>query len=315
MIGILCSNEKEEVLSQRLNKLFKILKKRNDDQLIVFTILNIDFLENTVTGSLISERVVKVSKVALPSVIFNLSVQLKTTCIKARKRLENMEKVKLVNNVNRFDQSMIMEILQAADKTSKHILPYYLYDKDIVEFKFEESKEYIEIPLKGTGEPKVIYRKSQSALDKLISTYYQGKNYIHVLLKAVLFHRQQIIIEVPKLANKVDLPIIIRTYVQKYYGKSWVVLGRCSLPEYEFNKDILFKGTDEVVLDAINHINNYMPSLGACFIDLLVGSDGENYFLRLGGIREDFFDINEDLDFYKKFYENLIKFKRYNKYV
>lgn len=315
MIGILCSNENEEVFSEKLYNLFKVIKKGNEDTIIVFTILNIDFLTKTVKGSLISGKVVKVATVPLPSVIFNFSLQLKSECIKARKLLEDMESVELVNNVNRFDQSMIMEILSASDTTIKYLLPYYINDKNIAEFKLDESKRYMEMPLKGTSISKVSYKKPEGASDKLIGNYYVEKDHIHGLINSALFNRRKILMEVPELVTNNDHPVIIRTYVQRNYGKSWIVLGRNVFPKYDFSKDITFEKINEVALNVISYINNYMPTLGECFVDLLLSNDGKAYFLHLGGLGETFFELEQNIDFYKIFYKNMIKLATYLNYM
>ena len=315
MIGILCSNENEEVFSERLHSLLKGIKRENDDNIIVFTILNIDFLEKTVKGSLISGKVIKVATVPLPSVIFNFSVQLKADCIKARKLLEEMEGIELVNNVNRFDQSMIMEILSASETTRKYLLPYYIYDKNLEGFKLNEYKQYIEIPLKGTSISRILYIKPQAASDKLIGNYYFEKEHIHGLINAALFQRKRILIEIPELVTNNYYPVIVRSYVQKKYGKNWSVIGRDIFPKHDLSNDISFEIINEVVLSSISYINNYMPALGECFIDLLLSNDGKAYFLHLGGIGETFFELEQDKDFYKIFYKNLIKLASYLNYM
>jgi hypothetical protein len=315
MIGILCSNENEEIFSGKFDSLFKDIKKENDDTIIVFTISNIDFLEKTVKGSLISGKVIKSVTVSLPSVIFNFSVQLKSDCIKARKLLEDMEGVELVNNVNRFDQSMIMEILSASETTIKYLLPHYIYDKNIEEFKLDKNKQYISIPLKGTSISKIFYKKPEIDSDKSIDSYYIEKGHVHGLMKASLFERKRILIEAPELLINNDQPVIVRTYVQRNYGKNWEVLGGNIFPECDLSKDVSFEKINEVALNSICYINNYMPTLGECFIDLLLSNDGKVYFLHLGGIGENFLELKQDKDFYKRFYKNLIKLASYLNYM
>ncbi|MBC8060856.1 MAG: hypothetical protein H7Y18_09335 [Clostridiaceae bacterium] len=311
MIGILCSNENEEIFSEKLHNLFKSTKKETDDTIIVFTILNIDFLAKTVTGSMISGKEIELVTAPLPAVIFNFSVQLKSNCIKARKLLEDMEDVELVNNVNRFDQSMIMEILSVSETTLKYVLPYFIYDKNIDGEKLDEYRQYIGIPLKRTSISRILYKKS----DNVIDTDYYEKAHSHGLRKAAIFHRKRILLEIPELVTNNDQPVVIRTYVQREYGKRWIILGRNVFPEYDFSKDVLMEKVNEVVLDVISYINNYLPTLGECFIDLLLSSDGNPYFLHLGGIGETFFELAQDEDFYKSFYKNMIKLTSYLNYA
>jgi len=315
MIGILCSNENEEILSEKLHNLFKATKKGTDDTIIVFTILNIDFLEKTVKGSLISGNVIQVISVPLPTVIFNFSIQLKSKCIKARKQLEDIENVELINNVNRFDQSMIMEILSVSDTTVKYVLPYLIYDKNIEDLKLDEYKQYIGIPLKGTSIPNILYKKLQNVTDNVIETNCFKKKSYHGFTKAALFQRKRILIEVPELVTNKDEPVVIRTYVQRNYGKNWTVLGRSVFSEYDFTKEITFEEIDEITLNTIRYINNYIPSLGACFIDLLLSTEGKIYFLHLGGIGEAFFELPQEKDFYIRFYKNMIKLASYLNYA
>ena len=315
MIGILCSNENEEGFSVKLHDLFKEIRRGNDDAVIVFTILNIDFLDNTVRGSLISGKEVKAVTVPLPSVIFNFSVQFKATCIKALKLLLDIEGVELVNNVNRFDQSMIMEILSVSEATIKYLLPYYVYNENIDKFEIDEHKQYIEIPLKGTSIARIIYKKTGSTSDNLMGDCSIEKGHKHGLIKSALFKKRKILIEVPELVTKEENLVIIRTYVQRTHGKIWGILGDNIFPKDNSNKDIPYEKINEGVLNSISYISNFMPALGECFLDFLLSKDGQIYFLHLGGIGENFFELEQDKDFYKRFYKNLIKLASYLNYM
>lgn len=56
----------------------------------------------------------------------------------------------------------------------------------------------------------------------------------------------------------------------------------------------------------INYINHFLPSLGICFIDFMISSDGNPYFLHFNGFNEDFFEQKQQLDFLNRFYKNII---------
>ena len=119
MIGILCSDHLEKKYSEEFHAIYKSAGTKRDDSIIVFKTSNINFTKKTVTGSLISNETIITVIEPLPSIIFNLSLQRDMNGIKARKKLEEIMEITLINDANKYDQFMMMDMLSSSKKTQK----------------------------------------------------------------------------------------------------------------------------------------------------------------------------------------------------
>ena len=175
MIGILCSDHMEKSYADELYSIVKEDALKKGDSIIVFTILNIDFEMKTVTGSLISGEGVNKVQIAIPSVIFNLSLQRDMKSIKARKMLEDLKGITLINEVNRYDQWMIMDMLYSSKDTQKYLLPYHVYSKADRNYKPEDEQSYIIMPARGASISRVIHAIPEQGTDRIGGTQYFKK--------------------------------------------------------------------------------------------------------------------------------------------
>ena len=310
MIGILCSDGSEREYAQSFHLLHQKAGTKKDDAIIVFSISGIDFAEVVVTGSLISGKTIEISQVPLPSIIFNLSLQCDMTSMKARKRLEEMPEITLINDVNRYDQYMIMDILYSSKVNQKYLLPYYIYDKASRNFKPDDNQAYIAMPSRGSSISRVIHAIPVPKSDKITGTQYFKKGQICDYIDASLCQSRWIFIEVPSLISKYNHPLVVRNYVQKSSEKSWEVLGRCLYPQFELEDVEIVNRIDRASLTAINYINQFLPSLGISFIDYVIDTDGNPYFLHFSGFEQDFFEQKQGEGFFRNFYTNLLSLAR-----
>jgi hypothetical protein len=311
MIGILCSDYKEKKYIEQLHSLFKGLKKRYDDPIIVFTVCNIDFNSRTVKGSLVAGEKIEIVQVPIPSIIFNLSLQRDNSGVKSRKVLEEMEVVELVNHINKFNQWMVMDILSSSEKTKKHLLPYHIYNKIDRSYKPEENRCYIAMPAKGASLSRVIYAQPDPQSELIKGTQYFKKGHICDYIDASMCQDVWIFIEVPDLMLNHYQPIIVRCYLQRGHGGSWNLIGKDIYPEELLERRLSLKRIEEPSLLLIDYVSNFMTSLGHCFIDLLLDIDGNPYFLHLGGFEQNFLKAKQTEDFHKYFYNNMIKLARF----
>lgn len=306
MIGILCSDNMEKEYTKKLHSLFRKHGSQNEDAIIVFTISNIDFTKKTVKGSLASEDEFKRETKQLPSVIFNLALQREWKAIKRQESLTSMKGITLVNSINRFDQSMIMEMLKVSRSADKFLLPFHIYNKKARDFKPDDDKSYITMPSRGSSISRVIYTKPEPDTDRIIGSQYFKKGHICDYIDASLCQNRWIFIELPDILTHNNHPVIARAYMQKNSEGAWMVLGKSINPGSELVNEAFFKKVDEASLIAINHINKFITSLGHSFIDFIFDTDGNPYFLHLGGFDQQFLGLKLNEDCYKKFYSNLI---------
>ncbi|MDP4088593.1 MAG: hypothetical protein Q8930_04885 [Bacillota bacterium] len=311
MIGILCSNDMEEEYSKQLHSWFRDQRKEDDDNIVVFTIFNINLKEKMVKGSLISGKAVKSVEVPLPSVIFNFSLQKDDAAIKVRKALEEMEKVELVNYINKFDQWMIMDILSSFNSTRKYLLPYHIYDKAERNFRPVDEKSYIIMPSRGASLSRVIYAVPDPDSDRITGSQYFRKGHICDYIDASLCQQRWLFIEIPEIRIKANHPVVVRVYLQKLRPDIWSLLSRDVYLGTEAQFGSLFEEIDAAAMNGIFHINKYLPSVGHCFMDFILDSENKPYFLHMGGLDQYFFRAVREPDFCRRFYKNMLKLARY----
>lgn len=310
MIGILSSNEMEEEYAEKLHQLFREFRNEYDEAMIVFTISNIDLKRKVVVGTLISENKLRKTQVPMPSVIFNFSLQRDDKGIKTRKILEEMEEVTLVNYINKFDQWMIMDIINSSNSIKKYLLPYYIYNKSERNFRPEDDKKYITMPSRGASLSRIIFAEPDPDSDIVRGTQYFKKGHISDYIDASLCQQRWLFIEVPDLVLRNNNPVVVRIYLQKLTNKKWTVLDKSIRPEIDERGIFDQQETEAAALGITEEVNKFLPSLGHCFIDFIIGLEGKPYFLHLGGLDQYFLKQETKKHVYKKLYRNLLSLSR-----
>jgi hypothetical protein len=300
----------EEEYAERLHYQFRNLRSEFDENMIVFTINNIDLQNNVVTGILISENRLRRDEVPLPEVIFNFSLQTEDQGIKARKALEEMDNIKLVNYINKFDQWMTMDIMSACKRAKKYLLPYYIYNKAERNYRPEDDKKYITMPSRGASLSRVIYAEPERDTDIIRGTQYFKKGHICDYIDASMCQKRWLFLEVPELVLHNNNPVVLRIYVQKSTAKTWKILSRSIYPEIELEVELNYDAVDAAALNIIEELNKFLPSLGHCFIDFILSEEGEPFFLHISGLDQYFFKQEQNEEVYKKFYKNLLSLSR-----
>ena len=315
MIGILSSNDMEEEYAKILHSLFRKYKSSFDEDMIIFTTSNINLQKRLVSGTLISQGKLRNVQVPLPNIIFNFSLQREGAGIKVRKALEEMEGLKLINFINKFDQWMIMEIISSNDKVANYALPYFIYDKSKRNYRPEDDKKYLIMPSRGSSLGRLIYAEPDPDPDSDIvrGSQYFKKGHICDYIDASLCQRRWLFIEVPDLVLSNNHPLICRIYMQKNSDNKWDLLKNVFYPDSNV-KEVEYlnlKYAEKAARESIQEINNYLPSIGHCFIDIIFSQEGKGYFLHLGGLDRYFFKELLKGDIGKKFYKNMVSLSRY----
>jgi hypothetical protein len=313
MIGILCSEHMEKDCAEEFHRLLKEVGTKKDDDIIVFTISNIDFKRMTVIGSLVTREIINKIQTVVPRIIFNLSLQKDINGIKARKKLIEMKDVILINDSNKYDQWMIMDMLSSLKIAQKYLLPYHVYDKKKRDYKPDDNQAYIAMPARGASLSRIIHAVPDPSSDKITGSQYFKKGHICDYIDASLCQMYWIFIEVPELIVKYKHPVVIRSYLQRVSDRDWKVIGYANYPEYEFDKNIIYEKIVKASLTIVNYTNHFLPDLGISFVDFIVSRDGHPYFLHLGGFEKDFFDEQDNRELYRSFYKNIVTLTEYYK--
>lgn len=288
IIGILCKNKKLDKYVNKFKSIFEsyILEERNLS-ILVLTIRNINLADKNVSGRLISQNeITQVNEVALPSVIYNLSVQYKKRDIRSLRKLINLDEAKLINPSNRLNQLMILQMLSSSELADKYLLPYKSFKKNELDTILNNLNVAILCPKKSTNTRRIIYIKKLGQDYKLCykdkHQYYNQKDladYLNYHMKK----KNWIHLKLPAENVPTKMPSILRIYLQRGKAGQWEVIEKCdrSYGENGLDQDFITNIVTEP-LEITEYINNFIPSLGISFIDFIFIKK-RPYLLHLGG--------------------------------
>lgn len=310
MLGILCSQKEEEVYRKHFYSLFHQITGYTDIPVIVSALSGINFLEKTVLGYEISGDSIKPVRASLPEVMFNLSITRKRHDLKKLRALAEIENIVLVNETNAFRQSMFMQILSSNECFSQYLLPHRELKREDTGYRFPINRSFLIKPDKGVNLSNIIYVNQAGTQSEI---YYCGgirkcgKPYTEGNIRPFITRRKWLL-GVPELITYNNQPLVIRVYIQKGTGGSWRVV----LKDIYFNLFGTFDRYSEklgpISLEFINYISNFIPGLGICFIDFILDTCNNPYFLNFGGWEHELLNKNRDGDFQKSLFINMLEF-------
>jgi hypothetical protein len=292
MLGFLCNNEDVFNYYTSHYKNFKPIIDR-DIKIAFFTLNNID-LNNRVRCITASSLGIKKQELKIPNVIFNFSRQCKIEDIKKFKLLCELENLKIINETNQFNQIMIMEILSSFKNTKRYVLHYNKGTRKGINVNTSDgNNSFLIMPKIGSNFNKIIYLEQwNSAIQNKIATP----------------SNKSLILRCPKLKLCGKNLAIARIFLQKNPIEAWKFLY-CSKEQSEtiFSKNIL---TDlkTISIKAVTHINNYIPSLGVCFIDFIFDENINPHFLHFGGWDKKLLYKYKNETIHKELCNNLIQY-------
>lgn len=295
MIGFLCNSE--DVVNCYTNSFKPIIEK--NISIVFFTINNIDLNNRKVRGIIASSLGIKKGEFKIPKIVFNFSKQCKKVNIKKLKLLCEIDEIEIINETNKFNQIMIMEILSSFRSTKRYILNYNKLSKKEISINHSTENSFLVMPKVGSSFNKMIY------IDQMKP--YIGYEEKLVQSKITTRSNKSLIIKYPKLKVYEDHLFVARTFVQKSSKKMWKYLYTST----NLNENIIPQGIinelETVSIKAVNYINNYIPSLGICFIDFVFGKNMKPYFLHFGGWDKQLLYEEGNEILHKEFCENLIQ--------
>jgi hypothetical protein len=286
MVGILCSPRKEIRLARALSKIKMLDMKDRRLPVVVFSMPNINLIDKTFYGSLISEKTITTLSTNLPQIIFNFAVQHKKTDIKKLRNLMETENLTLLNLANSFNQWSIMEMLSSDPQTKRYIMPHMSITKENLSLDFKETGSFIIKPQKGSNLSKTIYGSQVGSGFNLYN--WNGHPYSHLFdIQSAIFPTirkgKWVLLKTPELITYNNKLLTMRSYLKRNADGKWEVVLKTSISQTELNDINSDVKVDDAVLQVMNCINCFIADLVFCSINLVFGRDGTPYFLNLGG--------------------------------
>jgi hypothetical protein len=314
MIGILCNRRKKNLYTEEFHSLFKQYNFRNNISIIVFDLSDINVTNRTVSGNLISDEIISQVTIEVPKIIFNFSFQQKKADIKKLRSIHEMEKVLLVNEVNQFNQWMIMEILSSSDIFKNYLMPYKIVEQNTTHSTIEKVNSFLLIPQNGSNLSKTILVKNKnSRFDVYQNARIQRVNnkIIQSILSPNSSKKPWLSLDVPEIIIEDNKPLVQRIYFQREaYGEWTILTGRFLTLEYSGYR-VNINNYYGILLAIVKYISNFIPSLGNCYVDLVFDVRGNPYFLHFGGWDQDYIIKNENIYMKNIFARNLLIYSMY----
>lgn len=280
MIGILCA--RKSLLNYTNYFLNKLPRFSHDNglKILVFSLDDVDLLQQTVTGISLDPGYTENNTVPIPRLIINLTKQYSGRDIKKMRTLAEIPGIKVVNQVNRYNQLMLRDILQTGD-TKKYLLPYREVDTNSMDQPSEAAAWLLEsienpagllLPEKGSRYKRLIYFwKSGDGYNIYHNNSFDRmkKAEAAAYLQSILRGRRWI---------KLDAPPLITTGCQVKVLRVNAVKG--SSDEWEISDGhTLAVQTTEI----LSCISLFIPNLRLCYVNFIADEKGNQYFLSLGG--------------------------------
>jgi len=122
MISILCEKHEKIKYSKILFELLNIDNSYKSTSIIIFSILDFNFENKTVSGNLITQNKISPLTIQAPNVIYNFAKQKERVDKNKIKLLMKQTDIIVKNEVNCFKQDMIMNMLLSESETKGFVL-------------------------------------------------------------------------------------------------------------------------------------------------------------------------------------------------
>ena len=309
MIGFLCNCQDIANYYRCCYDIFKPIIDKNIS-IVFFTINNVDLKNRKVRGIIASRSGIKRGELQIPNIVFNFSNQCKKANIKKLKLLCELNGLEIINETNKFNQIMIMQILSSFDSTKKYILHYNKLSEKEMNVNQAAEQSFLVMPKVGSSFNKMIYIEHLNPNLKVNLSDYEERP---VQSKIITPSNKSLIINCPKLKVCGNRLSVARVFLQKSSKNMWKYLYSLTSLSRDITSQGIMNNLKTISMEAINHINNYIPSLGICFIDFVFDENMNPYFLHFGGWDKKLLYKKEDKILHKEFCENLIQcYKHYS---
>lgn len=291
MIGLLCSDKKEEAFVKALSGTLKPKLEKANEEALIFTLPNVNLEDRSVHGTLIKGFNLTAADCSLPPQIYNLSQQYKYAAIKKMRTLAEVKDVTLYNPVNRYNQWAISDMLLADKRAGRYVLPAETAEKSDLFFAKGKNNlshappAFIFKPEYSTARSKLIYGRTASNNYEIFDPLphlcelqeLQGK------ISALAQQGSWLICSAPELFVYGNMLFTARIWAQKEADGRWSILQQTCTG----NLNSLLNAVEHqlrAAVDAITEcIHCFIPAIFICFIDLAFDLNGNPKFLGFGG--------------------------------
>ncbi|QOR67632.1 hypothetical protein IM538_05685 [Cytobacillus suaedae] len=302
---------KKEKLFFELVTLFQEISLLYNIDIILFPIEGVNLENQTVSGTIISSTKIEKGVSSIPSFVYNVTNHAHPKSIKIMRKIRNLDKVTIINPINRFNQGILFDMLSSLITKEKFLLHYDVFSpKTLLDF-IDRYKGCIIIPEKGKIKDSVfwVHSKSGNTNTYLISStdysYECTPDKIFATVKEKINLKKYIILQPIDAINWMNTPLEIRVYLQRNKDGEWTVTEMVGKSEFlakkSQNKHIAenlqwtlgeleiehpestIKELTELSLSCCSLLDYYIPNLGTCTLDFILDQERRPYLLFVKG--------------------------------
>ena len=314
-IGILYNRKKHARMLDDMIGCLRKASKRSDLSILLFSLDSVDVENARARGIWIAGGSIAKATVPLPCVVCNTALHSKPRSIAVMRRLRQSPGHRFINPINRFSQRAMLDIISTLPEAERCLLPYQLFDEETFIEEVQRDGAVVLLPERG------LYRRTAILINDIANSdgtqhyrirvgatqQYERLEQLAHCLKLILPHKQRhVLFRWPDLLGGQEDPIEARVYLQKDGSAHWQLTAMAAkkeifLPRRAKEKpDVahLHAALQEIVPEQAQsicqqieelspriatHLDHFIQHLGSLTLDYVIGTDGRQYLLFVGG--------------------------------
>jgi len=306
--------EKQGNLLFTLSELIKKYNAGPEMEFICFPLSEINFSTMQVYAAIVTDTGIAQDTCPLPAVIYNFVYHTRLESIHAMHKLRTCEGVTVVNPTNRFNQSLIFQILQAFPQSEQFLPPFVsLNSASLAEYMDKYDTLFL-LPERGLS-PKNAIRVSKRGVGMagihtgVYETVCNVKESFTTLLKMTSGKRYMLVKGTDMLLSN-GIPLQARVYAQKNESGHWTIAGSAAKTEiFSFGSlfgdmceeldaalsrlnplfaDESYKRIYDITSTLCSYLEYYLIGIGSLTFDFIIDKGGQPFVLQVRGFEQSF---------------------------
>lgn len=308
--GMLYPMKKEKLFLQLVSLLKEISQEYKID-IVLFPIEEVNLEEKTVNGTIISGTKVNRGVTYIPRFIYNVTFHSQSKSIKTMRKLRRLEKVTIINPINRFNLGILFDMFSSLFTEDKFLLNYDVFSPKTVSDFLNMYNGCIIMPEKGSGKEQIYWvsPKPGSKNIYLVSStkrsFESSSDEIFSKLITRIKSKRYMVLQPIEALEWMDTPLELRIYLQKNKDGEWSITDMVGKSEFLSKKatikhvaenlhwtfqELAINNPEKVLqelsdlsLDCCRLLDYYIPNLGTCTLDFILDQNNRPYLFYVKG--------------------------------
>jgi len=306
--------EKQGNLLFALSELIKGYETSPEMEFICFPLSEINFNTMQVCAAVVTESGIVQETRPVPAIIYNFVYHTRLESIRAMHKLRTCEGITVINPTNRFNQSLVFQILQAFPQSGQFLLPFIsLSGASLAEYMDKYDSLFL-LPERGLSQKNAIRVSKRGAGMAGIQTgVHETACPLHELFATLLkmtSGKRYMLVKWADMLLSNGIPLQARVYAQKNENGQWTVAGSVAKTEIFsfgslfgdvceeldaalFRLNPLFadescKTVYDITSTLCSYLEYYLIGIGSLTFDFIIDKAGRPFVLQVRGFEQSF---------------------------